>query len=140
MTGRRRDRPEYREQEALRRLYTLAGCTVYWRSQVRRQGDKSGGKRWHTGMTPGQPDLEVYHRGLRLGWTHEVKAPGWTPSDLSPAQREYAELRALCECRHLIGDLEVGRTWLRTLGLLRPAVPGGLETLHRMPADATVSR
>lgn len=70
-------------QQSVVKVYIALGCKVYSRSVPKR-----------VKVTPGQPDLRVFHPRTRQAWEHETKTMHDRPGKLSAAQEEY---RDLCE-------------------------------------------
>jgi hypothetical protein len=99
-------KPETAVQRDVVALYRKVGCVVYLLGINMRRGPVT--------QTPGIPDLLVRHRGRRLSWWHESKTP---TGQVSPAQREFAELAEWCGDQLVTGGLTEAIHFLRERGL-----------------------
>ena len=91
-------------QAECRALYRAVGCLIWDTSQRRRAL-----------ITPGLPDLLVFHLGKRAFWFHEVKAQ-------APQTAEQRRFQQTCDTvgiTYILGGLEEAKDHLREIGLLR---------------------
>jgi hypothetical protein len=81
-------------QIAIKARLTFHGCLVAHVPNAGKRSLGAGRRLKAEGMLPGFPDLLVYRGGKHA--LLEVKRPGYSPSDVSPAQREmHATLQRL---------------------------------------------
>lgn len=104
MTRRGPQAPEKRAQLLSKRLYGAAGCVVFDTSQP-----------FRAAITPGVPDLLVFHPARGAFWFHEVKAG---KGALSPDQRRFQMLCGDCHIAHVVGDETAARHHLEAMGLI----------------------
>lgn len=74
------------------RIYRANGCVVYETSQKRAAK-----------VTPGLPDLIVFHARAKAMWYHEVKT---ATGELRPDQRDFQEQCQLTGTPHYVGGIE----------------------------------
>ena len=91
-------------QAECKALYRAVGCLIWDTSQKRRAL-----------ITPGLPDLLVFHLGKRAFFFHEIKAT----APQSAEQRRFEQTCETCGITYLLGGVDVARDYLRRLGILR---------------------
>jgi hypothetical protein len=97
------------------KLFRAYGCTVYNLSQPRHAKY----------LTPGIPDLWVFHRASRQAWWWETKRP--VGGKLSPAQVEFAQFCDETRVQHGVGSRADVESWLCDIGLAVRQADGTIE-------------
>lgn len=100
-----RRQPEKSVQHAVKQLYCQCNCVYYDTSQP-----------FRAKITPGMPDLLVFHAQKQEMWFHEVKPLGGRQS------KEQSGFEHLCELTHqtyLLGGVDVAIEHLKSLGVLQ---------------------
>ena len=95
---------ESQVQSAVKRLYRSMGCKIYDTSQ-RRRAD----------ITPGIPDLIVFHPGKGLQWFHEVKVEGGRQS---PAQKRFERDCIAAKSDYILGGVAAAKDHLWVVGVV----------------------
>ena len=93
------------------KYYRAHGCVVYETSQKRAAK-----------VSPGIPDLIVFHPRSGLHWYHEVKTPS---GELRPDQKDFREQCLLTKTTHIVGGLAAAGLVVETLPNQRCSNPAG---------------
>ena len=89
-------------QARCKKRYRAVGCKVWDTSQKRRAL-----------ITPGLPDLLVFHVGKQAFWFHEVKHK----APQTDEQQKFQRACEACGVKYLLGGVEEATDHLRELGL-----------------------